>query len=454
MLLVVTDLYAQDIHQYQLDFNEELSIVKVKINLAYAETSLKARNTRATLFTENPSECNSGKPIRYNNKRLLLKPNINCLSYSMQLHQKRDKRLLDSSSSTLVTTPSEWLFLPTLNNSDKVNIKVSVAKEHNLSVPWSVIDSDSQHFEIEASPESSDGLMVIGKFKSSTISHKGTKLRIAYLPGRVIDVLEIEAWLKKTIDNVSQVYGRFPHPNPQVIISPQGKSWSRRSSPVPFGRVVRDYGEGVHFFIDQRQSLNDFNNDWTATHEFSHLMLPYINWKNRWLSEGFASYYQNLLMARGGIYNEKYAWQKLYDGFMRGKRSAPELSPNSAAREGRGGNMKVYWSGAALFFAADVELRLLSNNESSLDTTLDKLQQCCLPSGKAWSGTRLMRKLDELSDTRVFSDLYKEYANSATFVDFEKSFAALGITIINGKVSLSEDPELKRLRQSFITAKF
>ena len=454
MLLVITDLYAQDNHQYQLDFNKELSIVKVKINLAYAETSLKARNTRAELFFENPVECTSDKTIRYYNKRLLLNPNITCISYSMQLQQKRDKRLLNLISGTLVTTPSEWLFLPTLINSDKVNIKVSVTKEHNLSVPWTLIDSDSQLYQIESSPESSDGLLVVGKFKSNTISHKGTKLRVAYLPGKAIDVKEIEAWLKKTIDNVSQVYGRFPHPNPQIIISPQGNSWSRRSSPVPFGRVVRDYGESVHFFIDQRQSLNDFNKDWTATHEFSHLFLPYINWKNRWLSEGFASYYQNLLMARGGEYSEQYAWQKLYDGFMRGKGSAPELSPNSAAREGRGGNMKVYWSGAALFFAADVELRLLSNNKTSLDTTLDKLQKCCLPSGKAWSGTRLMRKLDELSNTRVFSDLYKEYANSATFVDFEKSFAVLGISISNGKVNLSDDPELSRLRQSFIKAKF
>ena len=308
-------MYGQDTHLYQLDFNEGLSIVKVQINLAYAEASLKARNSKAALFFENAAECTSEKPIRYYNRRLLLNPEITCISYSMQLQQKRDKRPLNLNSSTLVSTPSEWLFLPTLNNSEKVNIKVSVAKEHNLSVPWTLIDSDSQFYQIEASPESSDGLLVVGKFKSSTITHNGTKLRVAYLPGKSINVKEIEAWLKITIDNVSQVYGRFPHPSPQIIISPQGNSWSRRSSPVPFGRVVRDYGESVHFFIDQRQSLNDFNKDWTATHEFSHLFLPYINWKNRWLSEGFASYYQNLLMARGGTYSEQYAWQKLYDGF-------------------------------------------------------------------------------------------------------------------------------------------
>ena len=264
----------------------------------------------------------------------------------------------------------------------------------------------------------------------------------------------LQKWLIQTIDNVSLVYGRFPHPSPQIIISPTASAWSRYRSPVPFGRVVRDYGESVQFYIDQRQSLEQFKNDWTATHEFSHLLLPYINWKNRWLSEGFASYYQNILMARGDMYSERLAWQKLYDGFMRGKRSAPELSPNSAAREGWGGNMKVYWSGAALFFAADMQLRLQSKNRTSLDSTLDTLQKCCLPSGKAWSGTQLMRKLDELSESKVFSRLYKEYANNAEFVDFEKYFTQLGISIHNGKVRLNKQEEFKLLRQSIMAPKY
>jgi len=272
------------------------------------------------------------------------------------------------------------------------------------------------------------------------------------LPGAKTDIDVIDEWLKATVDNVSHVYGRFPHPNPQIIVSPVASTWSRKKSPVPYGRVVRDFGESVQFFIDQRQNLNQFKADWTATHEFAHLLLPYVNWNNRWLSEGFASYYQNILMARSGQYSEQKAWNKLYAGFKRGERAAPELSPNSAAREGFGSNMKVYWSGAALAFLTDVKLRQQTNGAQSLDSVLDQLQACCLPSNRTWTGSQLMRKLDQLSQTKVFTNTYRQYANRPGFFPYQDIFSQLGIEIKYGRLSLNnEDRKKKALRESIIS---
>ena len=51
-------------------------------------------------------------------------------------------------------------------------------------------------------------------------------------------------------------------------------------------------------------------------------MLPYITSRHRWMSEGFASYYQNILMARAeSIHRRERAWKKLWDGFERGRQS-------------------------------------------------------------------------------------------------------------------------------------
>ena len=120
-------------------------------------------------------------------------------------------------------------------------------------------------------------------------------------------------------------------------------------------------------------------------------MLPYIKTRYRWVSEGFASYYQNVLLARAGQYTEQRAWQKLWEGFERGRKSRPELSANGAARTGiRAATMKIYWSGAAIALLADVELRRRSNGAESLDMVLDRLAQCCLPSDRAWSGPELI----------------------------------------------------------------
>jgi len=50
-------------------------------------------------------------------------------------------------------------------------------------------------------------------------------------------------------------------------------------------------------------------------------MLPYLDRRQRWISEGFSQYYQNVLLARSGAYDDLYAWQKLYEGYERGRKA-------------------------------------------------------------------------------------------------------------------------------------
>ena len=63
----------------------------------------------------------------------------------------------------------------------------------------------------------------------------------------------------------------------------------KRSEPVPFGRVIRDGGETIELFVNPDQPMSSFYEDWTATHELSHMLLPYVARRDAWLSEGFAS---------------------------------------------------------------------------------------------------------------------------------------------------------------------
>ena len=178
-------------------------------------------------------------------------------------------------------------------------------------------------------------------------------------------------------------------------------------------------------------------------------MLPYVRPGHRWISEGFAQYYQNVLLTRAGRYDEQRAWQKLYDGFERGRTSRPELSPNQAARQGVGAaTMKIYWSGAIIALMADVELRRRSGGRESLDGVLDQLQVCCLPSAHSWSGTELFLKLDGFVDEPVFMPLYRKYADARGFPRFEDTLERLGVTIHNGTVQLSDDAELAEIRRA------
>jgi hypothetical protein len=294
--------------------------------------------------------------------------------------------------------------------------------------------------------------VVFGGFDYREIEVPGAKLRVALLHGAdEMDNDSIVRWIKATATDVSLAYGRFPNPSPQVVVIPVGNGRSNRRSAVPFGRVIRDGGETVELQVDQTQSLEALLGDWTATHEFSHLMLPYVDRKHRWISEGFAQYYQNVLLTRSGAYDDLYAWQKIYDGYGRGRRSRPELSPNEATAGGvRSALMKVYWSGAAIALLADVQLRERSGGKDSLDAVLGRFQTCCLPSDRVWAGPELFAQFDELASSPVFTPLYRRYADTAGFPDTSAVFERLGLAVADGKVHIRANAELQTIRESIL----
>ena len=254
---------------------------------------------------------------------------------------------------------------------------------------------------------------------------------------------EIVDWINSTADNVRLTYGRFPNPDAKIIvISDMDRAW-QKDAPVLFGQVTRHDGETVELFVNPERPIEEFYTDWTATHEFSHLMLPLLSQRYRWISEGFATYYQNVLMSRAGRYSPEFAWQRLSEGFQRGRESRPELSPNDAAAGGiRQARMKVYWSGAAIALLADVELRSRSGNGESLDQVLGQLQACCLPSRRRWSGPRLFEKLDSFLSTPVFMPLYEEYANTDGFPDISALLDELGVSVEENGVTLKGNSSL------------
>jgi hypothetical protein len=244
----------------------------------------------------------------------------------------------------------------------------------------------------------------------------GATLRIDF--PRPVDpsrAAELTDWLRDVAGTIADVSGRFPvqHVLVRLVDSSHGDG-----SPISFGRVLRNDGLTVDLFVDLDRPIAEFYGDWEATHEFSHLLLPRISVQQRWISEGFASYYQNVLMARAGQYTPRQAIDKLSQGFARGQASSPTLSPNEAARAGmRHARYKIYWSGAAIALLADVELRERSGRSESLDTVLERFQRCCLSSRKRWSGRELFEQFDSLIDEPVFMPLYRRYADAPGFPD-------------------------------------
>ncbi|WP_199610049.1 M61 family metallopeptidase [Flocculibacter collagenilyticus] len=257
-------------------------------------------------------------------------------------------------------------------------------------------------------------------------------------------------WLSQAIETTASLYGEFPLSITQVNVS----AANRGDGPVPWAQVIRHHPEGVRFYIQPQATLSELNNDWTAVHEFSHLYIPFPGDNDIWFSEGLASYLQYLLMAKNDIISEQTAWQRLYEGFQRGQAASAytqqTLSSSSKRMHKLGSYMRVYWSGAVYFLNVDVKLMTGNYKLKSVAEVLQKFNQCCRHHPNSWTGEQLAKTFDQLAGDSVFYPTFKAVTKLTQFPDFNESFSALGISIRNGKVVLSNDKHKRAKRLQLV----
>ncbi len=437
------------LHHYQLTISEDLKTLAVRAELASRVRTIRSRNSDTAEFVSGLTSC-AGQPLKRSGRSIELPPSVSCLTYRFDLagaaaSQRRSWVTL--APSNLLIKPSDWLFRPRVSAESELELKFDLPPGVMLSVPWPDGDQPGT-YRLGASPGSSDAMLALGTFEQREIAVPGASLRVSLLRDDqgAMDGDKMGAWLKQAASGVALAHGRFPNPSPQVIVVPARGS---RSSPVPFGRVIRDGGEAVQFFVDPDRSLEDLLGDWTATHEFAHLLLPYV--KDRWVSEGFASYYQNVLMARSGYYSELKGWTKLHAGIERARAVRPLMSPAATSGRGRMPRMMVYWSGSALALLGDVRQRQLSGGEESLGIVLGRLADCCLPSATTWDAERFFAQLDELSEHKVWMDLFRQHAKSPGVPDLTALYAQLGLEIgADDQIVLNDSAPRADLRRALM----
>ncbi len=285
---------------------------------------------------------------------------------------------------------------------------------------------------------------------------------ITYVSGGEVDVyFEFQAspqtkqkllkWLKVSSETVTTLYGQFPVKLVEVHLY----DLPTANEPVPWGEVWKNGKYRVNFQVNANFPLASFISDWTASHEFSHLIHPYTGTGSAWFGEGLATYLQNTLRVRQGSLNEMDMWRKLLDGFRRGEHQAQQnrltLFQASKNMRSTGNYQHVYWGGAAYFLAVDIRLREITKGRESLDTAWHKFQQCCLSENNSWSVETLISKLDQLTETSVFSEEYKNNLFSKNFPDYYNSFKQLGIKVSSNALTLeANNGSMSQLRRQII----
>ena len=275
--------------------------------------------------------------------------------------------------------------------------------------------------------------------------------------GRVLDVIigvdfdpseheRLIDWVTYISEALANVLGHWPRNQWEIAITPAAAAGD---DPIPWAQIQRNTVDRVDFFIAPRASLEQLKQAWTGYHELAHLLIPYKGWGDSWFSEGLASYYQNIMQARNGMLSEEEAWQRIYDGFSRGRADTEfdgqSLEQVSNTMRINGGYMRVYWSGAWYFLTIDVLLRRHSEKSLSLDTALRRLNSCC--ADESLPAIEIARKLDELNGVALFETLFNQARQSTRVPEFESIFTYLGINLIEGEVQLDKSGPGAALRQ-------
>jgi hypothetical protein len=319
----------------------------------------------------------------------------------MQLPRGSDGLLLD---------PRHWLWRPRAMHPQST-IRFELPPGWNASVPWTPAADARLAYRLGASEADWPALTAFGPLIEHGLGFPGGVLRIALLP----------PWNDADIARVSpvaqallQAYGQLPRPDAQVLVVPL----PGRSDAAPWGQVQRGGGAAVHLFVGADAPRDALIEDWTATHEVAHLLHPYLGLRGRWLSEGLASYYQNVLRARVGVLGSDDAWSRIEAGFGRGRaeqRSAGMTLEQTSRRLGElHAYMRTYWAGAAFWLEADLELR---ERGSSLDAVLAAHASCCLGDDVSVTPETYLTELDRIAGRDVFVSRHRAYAAATMFPD-------------------------------------
>ena len=224
---------------------------------------------------------------------------------------------------------------------------------------------------------------------------------------------KFQLWVDTTLLYVENTLGALPQRRLPIRL----KTKLFTTEPVPWGQVERNVdgnSDGVYLVVNRQANPAQLAYDWTLFHEISHLYLPYLDYRSFWLSEGFATYMQNVVMLENQIFGREEFIERLKSGLQRGKNNTYTARGNlsSVTREMRKHRAfkRVYWSGTAYFIEADVELL---KSGMSLVELISNFAHCCKQ--KVRSGYELAKTLDRLAEKQIFMPLYQVYKDRLDF---------------------------------------
>jgi len=218
---------------------------------------------------------------------------------------------------------------------------------------------------------------------------------------------KLETWITEIYDVTSKTIGPYPFDVSIHFFR------SEKGNPVSFGLAkALEAGRQAHFYVNPTASLSDLLADWIAPHELSHLSIPFLEKKDKWFTEGFATFLSRQLLMEMGYYTPA-SFDSLYTSrihedskhYTSTTLKFPEVSDSLFANHIYG---PVYWCGASYFYSLDKRMRA-EKNKRFVDL-IKEYQLCCRETKESLN--EMVVSLDKILNETWCQDLLKFYQDS------------------------------------------
>lgn len=355
-----------------------------------------------------------------------------CVSYRVDLTAAAATRFAMRRESDLVHPHTAWLLRPRPMPEAEIRLSFDFPEGMRASTPWPRAEQEGVVI-LPPSTFRRAATIAFGRFEVMEVQVPGARLAVAIVAGRLdVGAAAIARWLQGAGSAVAQICGAFPRERAQIVVVPVGPG----SDGIAFGLVRRGGGASVLLLVHENATEAQLEASWVGVHELTHLAMPLLQRRDVWVSEGFASYYQEVLRARAGLQTPLEAWRRLDGGFDRGRAGSSgryTLREASADMRNTGEYHRIYWSGAAFMLEADMRLRAAG---SSLDEAVALNAEIFEERTGSWRGEAVMERLDRAPRQPVMRRLYDSYAGLRRFPDVEGLYAELGL--VRGEDGLLE----------------
>lgn len=214
---------------------------------------------------------------------------------------------------------------------------------------------------------------------------------------------KLTVWITRAEKGLTTLYGSLPF---SYRVYFHKKNDGR--GPVPWARTDKSNGRTVHFHVNTAYSWKKFDKDWTAPHELSHLLFPYLGKDSAWFAEGIASYLQYQIMYANGTITWEQGTNKLQERFITSSsyKSYDDISIVNLSKVvfETGAFVRLYWGGAAYFL--NVDEKLYEQKQLRLNDVIRDYLKCCVFQ-KHQNAHEMIELFDQISESKVFTETYK-----------------------------------------------